>query len=230
MKMPGMGPRAHDVAIPSMAGRVNVTRRVPDAPSGLVVVLEGDPLLVKHAGRLQRALTDAHLATVHLEYAADADGGDEAGGGLALADHVVEVIDWTAGQPDLASLPLGLFGAGDTAGATLLAAARRPDRVGAVVAPAGRMQLAGDALMQVGAPTLLIVGGEDLAAVDLNRAAMRQVRSECELQIVPGAGRQFEESGAADTLVDLTREWFQRYLARALGPEPPRKPREGGGT
>jgi pimeloyl-ACP methyl ester carboxylesterase len=104
-----------------------------------------------------------------------------------------------------------------------MAAAQRAARVGAVVASGGRPDLAGDTLERVEAPTLLIVGGEDQAVLDFNRTAMRMVHAECELQIVPGAGRRFKESGAEDSLVDLTRGWFQRYLARELGPEPPRE-------
>jgi putative phosphoribosyl transferase len=227
MKMPGMGPRPHDVEIPSSRGVLTVARQLPDDASGLVVMVHAEQGKARNGARVQRALADAGLATVRFTAPAGENGG---GGVTPLAGHVLEVIDWIGGQDDLAPLPLGLFATGLGAGAALLAAAQRAGRVGAVVAPGGRPDLAGEALAQVDAPTLLIVGGEDHDVLDLNRSAMRLVRAECELQIVPGAGRRFEEPGAGDTLVDLTREWFQRYLARALGPEPPRKPREGGGT
>jgi putative phosphoribosyl transferase len=55
-------------------------------------------------------------------------------------------------------LKIGYFGASTGAGAVLVAAAERPDEVGAVVSRGGRPDLAGEALSRVEAPTLLIVG------------------------------------------------------------------------
>ena len=222
--MPGLPPRPQDVEIPSNGGTLKVARHVPDQASGLVVLVQADG--EKHRnGRIERALGDAGLGTLRLWLVRDGDGDGEPGAGdiAPLADRVLETIDWVGTQPDLASLPLGLFGHGRGAGVALMAAAQRVAQIGAVVAPGGRPDLAGDRLERVEAPTLLIVGGEDHAVLDCNRTAMRQVRAECELQIVPGAGRRFEESGAEDSLVELTRGWFQRYLARELGPEPPRE-------
>jgi len=226
MKMPGLPSRSQDFEIPSRSGALKVVRQVPDGAAGLVMLVHADGGTARN-GRLERALGDARLGTLRLRLAHDDNGEPGAGDIAPLAERVLEVIDWTGGQAELASLPLGLFAPGRGAGVALLAAAQRATRVGAVVAPGGRPDLAGDALGRVGAPTLLIVGGEDQAVLDFNRNAMHQVRAECELQIVPGAGRRFEESGAEDTLVELTRQWFQRYLARELGPEPP-SPREGG--
>jgi pimeloyl-ACP methyl ester carboxylesterase len=84
-----------------------------------------------------------------------------------------------------------------------------------VVCRGGRPDLARDALEHVRAPTLLIVGGEDLAVVDLNRAALAQIRSEKLLVIVPGATHLFEEPGALDEVARLARLWFDRYLVAA---------------
>lgn len=222
MKMPGLPPRPQDVEIPSHAGTLMAARHVPDEASGLVVLVHADGGQRRN-GRLERALGEAGLGTLRLRLAHDGGGEPGASDMAPLADRVLETIDWVSTQPDLESLPLGLFAPGRAAGVALMAAAQRTARIGAVVAPGGRPDLAGDTLERVAAPTLLIVGGEDQAVLDFNRTAMRQVRAECELQIVPGAGRRFEESGAEDTLLELTRGWFQRYLARELGPEPPRE-------
>jgi putative phosphoribosyl transferase len=88
----------------------------------------------------------------------------------------------------------------------------RPDVVGAVVSRGGRPDLAGPALARVRAPTLLIVGGNDVQVIQLNRAALAQLRCEKQLVIVPGATHLFEEPGALDEVARLAREWFHRYL------------------
>jgi dienelactone hydrolase len=129
-----------------------------------------------------------------------------------LAERLVAVTDWLTQYPDTRSLPIGYFGASTGAAAALVAAAERPDVVGAVVSRGGRPDLAGPALVRVRAPTLLIVGGNDIQVIQLNRAALAQLRCEKQLVIVPGATHLFEEPGALDVVARLAREWFHRYL------------------
>jgi pimeloyl-ACP methyl ester carboxylesterase len=64
----------------------------------------------------------------------------------------------------------------------------------------------------VRAPTLLIVGGEDVAVIELNRRALAQLRTQADLAIVPGATHLFEEPGALDEVARLARQWFERHL------------------
>ncbi|MBW3597053.1 MAG: hypothetical protein KY475_07230 [Planctomycetes bacterium] len=52
---------------------------------------------------------------------------------LRLADRMAQAVDWAASQHQTKDLPVGLFGASTGAAAALIAAARRPGRVGAVV-------------------------------------------------------------------------------------------------
>ena len=93
-----------------------------------------------------------------------------------------------------------------------MAAAERPDVVGAVVSRGGRPDLAGPALERVKAPTLLIVGGNDSPVIELNWTALAQLRCEKQLVIIPGATHLFEEPGALDEVARLAREWFKRHL------------------
>jgi dienelactone hydrolase len=116
-------------------------------------------------------------------------------------------------QPDTHHLRLGYFGASTGAGAALVAAAERPNVVGAVVSRGGRPDLAGSDLARVRAPTLLIVGGHDLPVIKLNRAAFAQLCVEKRLAIIPAASHLFEEPGTLDEVARLAREWFTRYLA-----------------
>ena len=136
-----------------------------------------------------------------------------------LADRLVEAIDWLAGEPPTAGLPVGLFGASTGGGAALVAAAERPDRVAAVVSRGGRPDLAGPALPTVRTPTLLIVGGDDDVVITLNHQAHARLGSPVkELVIVPGAGHLFEEPGKLDEVARLAADWFARHLTAAREP------------
>lgn len=129
-----------------------------------------------------------------------------------LAERLVDVTDWLAQFPDTRHLRIGYFGASTGAAAALVAAAVRPDAVGAAVSRGGRPDLAGAALPRVRAPTLLIVGGNDGQVIELNRTALAQMRCEKQLVIVPGATHLFEEPGALDEVARLARDWFHRHL------------------
>jgi putative phosphoribosyl transferase len=112
-----------------------------------------------------------------------------------LADRLVDAIDWLEAEPLAGQLPLGLFGASTGAAAALVAAARRPQRVGAIVSRGGRPDLAGDVLDKVRTPTLLIVGGIDFGVIELNEAAFVRLRGPKALEIVPNASHLFPERG-----------------------------------
>jgi pimeloyl-ACP methyl ester carboxylesterase len=132
-----------------------------------------------------------------------------------LARRVIGAIDWLGGETAegaLGTLPVGCFGASTGAAAALIAAAERPDRVGAVVSRGGRPDLAGEALPRVTAPTLLIVGGRDPEVIRLNEWAQARLGGEARLEIVPGAGHLFEEPGALERVAALARDWFVRNL------------------
>jgi dienelactone hydrolase len=132
-----------------------------------------------------------------------------------LAERLVAVTDWLAQYPGTRHIRIGYFGASTGAAAALVAAAERPQLVGAVVSRGGRPDLAGSALARVEAPTLLIVGGNDFEVIELNRAALAQLRCEKQLVIVPGATHLFEEPGTLDEVARLAREWFEHYLTTA---------------
>ncbi len=132
-----------------------------------------------------------------------------------LAERLVAVTEWLTHNPATAPLPLGYFGASTGAGAALVAAAERPTRIGAVVSRGGRPDLAGPALPQVQAPTLLIVGGRDVPVIQMNRDALAQLGAGVkQLVIVPGATHLFEEPGTLDEVARLAADWFTQHLRR----------------
>ncbi len=131
-----------------------------------------------------------------------------------LARRVDLAAAWCRNDDRLSTLPVAYFGASTGAGAALLAAAGRKD-VAAVVSRGGRPDLAGAALGDVHAPTLLIVGENDPVVIDLNRRAASQMHAACEIAVVPGAGHLFEEQGALERVAQLAQGWLLRYLGAA---------------
>ena len=129
-----------------------------------------------------------------------------------LADRLIGTVEWLRAQPELREKKIGLFGASTGGGAALVAAAAKPKLIQAVVSRGGRPDLAGAALPRVEAPTLLIVGGDDVPVIAMNRQAYDQLRCERRLEIVPGATHLFEEPGTLESVADLAREWFTHYL------------------
>ena len=147
----------------------------------------------------------AHEA--HVVIVADGDVDTE-----LLAERLLMATVWVAGARETRGLAVGYFGASTGAAAALVAASRAASPLGAVVSRGGRPDLAGDALAQVTAPTLLIVGGLDLQVLELNRQALAALRCEKTLEIVPGATHLFEEPGTLDAVIALARDWFARHL------------------
>lgn len=195
-------------------------RRPPD-PLGLVVFAHGSGSS-RHSPRnrfVADVLNRGGLATVLMDLLTpDEEALDRRTAALRfdvglLGRRVVAAVDSLSGDRDVAGTPLGVFGASTGAAAALIAAAERPDAVRAVVSRGGRPDLAGDALPRVGAPTLLVVGGDDPQVIELNRAAMQAMRGEVHLEIVPGATHLFEERGALERVAALAASWLISHLA-----------------
>lgn len=129
-----------------------------------------------------------------------------------LAERLRLATVWARTDRSLAELPLGYFGASTGAAAALIAAAAEGDRVCAVVSRGGRPDLAHENLPQVRAPTLLIVGGEDIEVLALNQTALDRLHTEKRLEVIPGATHLFEEPGALDAVAELAGSWFQTHL------------------
>ena len=132
-----------------------------------------------------------------------------------LALRLVAATDWVRTEESTSALGIGYFGASTGAAAALVAAAARQETVKAVVSRGGRPDLAMPVLDKVKAPTLLIVGGDDVPVIQLNREAFERLTCEKEMRIVPGATHLFEEPGTLEKVAELATQWFVAHLARA---------------
>ena len=133
-----------------------------------------------------------------------------------LTDRLVRATRWVRHQKSTPTLQLGYFGASTGAAAGLMAAAVIPDMVSAVVSRGGRPDLAGPALPEVRAPTLLIVGGDDEVVINLNEAARSEMRCEVKMEIIPGASHLFPEAGALEEVARFSANWFRIKMSRQV--------------
>jgi putative phosphoribosyl transferase len=129
-----------------------------------------------------------------------------------LADRLIGATEWLKKDPRFSKLSYAYFGASTGAAAALIAAAKLPSDIAAVVSRGGRPDLAADYLPKVAAPTLLLVGGLDAEVIELNRRAMAQMSAEKKLVIIPGATHLFEEPGKLEEVAKFSIDWFTRYL------------------
>lgn len=191
---------------------------VPEGATGIVVFAHGSgsSRLSPRNQHVAHGLNEAGVATLLFDLLLPEEAEDRRNvfDIPLLATRLEEALNWL-GDGALASLAIGLFGASTGAAAALIAAARRPDTVTAVVSRGGRPDLAGAWLARVKAPTLLIVGGYDDVVIELNEGALAELRCEKRLEIVPRATHLFEEPGTLDAVIELATAWFVRFLGKA---------------
>lgn len=189
---------------------------VPAGVKGLVIFAHGSgsSRLSPRNTRVARAFNSRGLATLLFDLLTEDEAGNRANvfNIPLLGERVAETVRWVRAEPDVARLPIGLFGASTGAAAALVAAAGAPDNIAAIVSRGGRPDLAGTFLARVRAPTLLIVGGADFGVIELNEEALAILRCEKRLDIVPGATHLFEEAGALNQVVTLAGDWFERHF------------------
>ena len=196
--------------------------RAPPQARGVIVFAHGSgsSRLSPRNQAVAKSLSDAGFATLLFDLLTEPEAQDRAKvfDIELLGRRLVQAVDWVAGQPALKDQPIGLFGASTGAAAALKAAALRPDRVRAVVSRGGRPDLAGDALGQVLAPTLLVVGSQDEPVLTWNREAQKRLAGPSRVEVVPGASHLFEEPGTLEAVMLVARVWFEVHLAQ---PSPP---------
>ncbi|NLU79816.1 hydrolase [Micromonospora sp. HNM0581] len=217
-----MDVRGEAVTIPAGEVLLPADLSIPAEPVGVVLFAHGSGSS-RHSPRnvsVARHLNGGRLGTVLVDLLTPAE--DEVDVATAelrfdiglLADRLAGVLDWLATERPFGAGPVGLFGASTGAAAALVATARRPALVRAVVSRGGRPDLAGPVLDQVRAATLLLVGGLDEQVITLNEQALSQLTSRAELRVIPGATHLFEEPGTLDQVAEAAAGWFHDHLHR----------------
>jgi putative phosphoribosyl transferase len=213
-----------EVTIPVARIQLFGTLSIPAATDGIVLFAHGSgsSRFSPRNRFVAEILQQAGFATLLFDLlTSEEESVDERTGHLRcdiplLAERLVGATDWMGRHPELGRLPLGYFGASTGAAAALIAAARRPERVAAVVSRGGRPDLAQPVLPTVRTPTLLIVGGRDTPVIGMNRVALAQmIHAEVRVEIVPSATHLFEEPGTLEKAARLAVDWFARFLKPA---------------
>ena len=214
----------HDVQILSTGVRLEGNLSIPDGAKGIVLFVHGSGSS-RHSPRNQyvaQTLQEGGLATLLFDLLTpEEEKIDQRTRHLRfdiglLARRTAGALEWLDLQPDVKEFKRGLFGSSTGAAAALITAAELPEKVDAVVSRGGRPDLAGAALSQVKAPTLLIVGAYDKTVILLNKEALALMPLETEKQlvIIPGASHLFEESGTLEQAAQLARDGFQKHQNR----------------
>jgi len=211
------------VIIPADGVLLQGTLSLPPHPVGVVLFAHGSGSSRFSARNRQVAntLVSANIGTLLFDLLSEQEEGKRANvfDVELLAGRLRHATDWIARRPATEDLPIGYFGASTGAAAALVAAAD-DRRLFAIVSRGGRPDLAGDFLPRVVAPTLLIVGGADLAVLELNRIALQRLGCVKRLEVVPKATHLFEEPGALDAVATLARLWFLEHLGGPRAPDP----------
>jgi len=206
---------SRDVEIPIDEHRLHGVLAIPPRARGLVIFAHGSGSSRKSPRNVAVAkeLGASGLGTLLFDLLADREAVDRYNvfDVRLLASRLAAATAWVQNLAPARGLPVGYFGASTGAAAALIAAADDPS-VRAVVSRGGRPDLAEEVLPYVGAPTLLVVGGDDEAVLKHNRHAFLFLHGIKELAVVPGAGHLFEEPGAMEDVVRRAREWFLRHL------------------
>jgi putative phosphoribosyl transferase len=189
----------------------------PGNPAGVVLFAHGSGSgrFSPRNNAVARVLQRARLATLLLDLLMPEEANDrrKVFDIHLLADRLLIAKDWLARDSRTSMLPVGYFGASTGAGAALEAAAREPLNVKAVVSRGGRPDLAEPHLAHVAAPTLLLVGGDDLPVIEMNRTALAHLTCVKNLVIIPGAGHLFEEPGTLEQVAERALQWFVHHLS-----------------
>jgi len=191
-----------EIAIPVGGRRLAALLHKPRATSGIVVVLH-DTGADRHDAqdrRIVAKLRAARFATLQPELLdrREARERHDAFDIELQCSRLLEVIAWVRAAPWAGGLPLGLFASGIAASVALLAAAKRPGEVRAVVCRDGRPDCAASSLPQVSAATLLLAERDGWPY----RQVYDALRCEKELRVT-------------DAVAEPACGWFARHLAPA---------------
>lgn len=215
--------QVRDVNIRAGAVRLEGILAVPDDPRGIVAFVHGSGSSRRSPRDrfvAQSLRSDARVGTLLFDLLSESEEQKDLRTARLrfdielLAARVEAATAWLHDDPETSGAPIGYVGASTGAAAALVAAARRPREIAPVVWRGGRPDLAGpEVLARVRAPTLLIVGREDVPVIDSNREALRLMRGECRLDVVPNASHPLRRAGRARAGRGQRRRMVRRALS-----------------
>jgi dienelactone hydrolase len=213
-------PWSHEIRISAGGVQLDGTLSIPSHALGLVLFAHGSGSSRNSPRnrRVAQALQQAGLGTLLFDLLTEEEERiDEETAELRfdidfLAGRLQMATRWIEQNEKATGLRIGYFGSSTGAAAALVAAASEHADIAAIVSRGGRPDLAKGAQSRVRAPTLLIVGGEDIPVIAMNQDACARLHCEKHLEIIPGATHLFQEPGTLDRVADLAAHWFIEHL------------------
>jgi putative phosphoribosyl transferase len=208
------------IRIPIKKGTLEGDLQIPSEAKGLVIFAHGSGSS-RHSPRnrfVAEFLQKGGVATLLIDLLTKEEGEtDEFTAALRfdidlLTERLCLITEWLQSSKEAKHLAIGYFGASTGAAAALCAAAKIKKGIAAVVSRGGRPDLARNALPDVKAPSLLIVGGNDEPVISMNEEAYALLECEKKMVIVPRATHLFEEPGALEEVARLALEWFRKHF------------------
>lgn len=213
------------VSIPAPDAEIEADWSVPLHPRGAVIISNGtgNGRLSRRNREVAQTLYDAGYATLLVDLLTlDEDRENSLTGALELdlellTSRLISAAHWVACS-EAAGLPVGFLTSGVASAAAVIAAVREPGLVDAFVSRSGRPDLAGIALHRLVTPTLFITGSADARVFELNRWALRRIRGEGKIAVIPGASHLFEEQGTLKQMTRLALRWFELHMKERVLP------------
>jgi len=131
-----------------------------------------------------------------------------------LTEGLLNATQWINGHSQYQKLHIAYLGSGTGAAVAIQAANKLPSHlVKAIISVSGRLDLVRKELARVSCPTLLIVGELDFQIVNINRHAIRFLKRQTQLAIIPGASHLFEEARKQKEVALIISSWLKKYLS-----------------
>ena len=211
----------NNVSITSGSKVLEGNLSIPDKASGIVLFVHGSgsSRFSPRNKYVAQTLQDVNIATLLFDLLTKEEEREDMWSGhlrfdiKLLANRLKDATKWIKENPSTRNLNIGYFGASTGAAAALVAAADN-NIVKAIVSRGGRPDLANEALFNVKAPTLLLVGEKDIEVIKLNKDAFQNLKEvkDKKLIIVPKATHLFEEPGTLEEVSNLALQWFSKFL------------------
>lgn len=209
---------ATDITITIKDTDLLATITKPATAKGIVIFAHGlgsnrfSPRNVTIAKKLQDAGFATALCDLHSEQELTKDPIDF---DLQKMAHRLEmIIMWLKNQTRYEHLQPALFGSGAGAAAAIKVASELGGVIKALVCRGGRIDLVAEYINKVKVPTLLIVGELDFHLLEVHRKLFKNLKTQKELAIIPGASHLFEEPKKLDEVGKISAEWLTKFLNR----------------
>ena len=212
-------PIALEIAIATPETVIKGDWAVPLQPKGSIILANGTGTnrRSEHNREVATRMYNAEFATLLLDVLSEDEEREDALTGTFQLDaklqatRLLAAAQWVK-KSSIGDLPIGLLASGVASAGAVVAAVREPQLIDAIVSRGGRPDLAAIDLHRLVTPTLLITGSKDTRIFELNRWALRRMKGEGRIAVVPGASHLFEEPGALDEMCSLAIRWFYNRL------------------